>query len=124
MMVGFGIQLRELLVKLGPWARRVRPVEADPRSPALQLGGAFERGKCQGDTGESALVGIRCAFLGLDLLPKVMTAMLGIAEDVRVPALHLVADPVEDVVQAEMSGFLGHPRVEDDLELKIAELVG
>ena len=50
--------------------------------------------------------------------------MLGVAEDVRVAALHLVADAVEHVVEREMAGFLGHLRVEDDLELEIAELVG
>ncbi len=50
--------------------------------------------------------------------------MLGVAEDVRMPALHLVANAVDDVVQREFAGFLGHLRVEDDLELKIAELVG
>ena len=31
---------------------------------------------------------------------------------------------VDDVVQREMAGFLGHLRVEHDLELQIAELVG
>ena len=53
-----------------------------------------------------------------------MAAMLGVAEDVRVTAFHLVADPVEDVVEREMTGFLGHSRMEDDLELKIAKLIG
>ena len=31
---------------------------------------------------------------------------------------------VDDVVEREMAGFLGHVRVEHDLELKIAKLVG
>ena len=50
--------------------------------------------------------------------------MLGIAEDMRVAALQLVADAVEHVVEREMAGFLGHLRVEHDLELEVAELVG
>ena len=50
--------------------------------------------------------------------------MLGVAEDVRMPALHLVANAVEDVVQREFAGFLSHLGVEDDLELQIAKLVG
>ena len=50
--------------------------------------------------------------------------MLGVAEDVRVAALHLVADPLDHVVEREMAGVLGHLRVEHDLELKIAKLVG
>ena len=50
--------------------------------------------------------------------------MLGVAEDVRMAAFHLVADAVDDVVEREVAGFLGHLRVEDDLELEIAEFVG
>ena len=50
--------------------------------------------------------------------------MLAVAEYVRVTAFHLVGDAVEDVVEREMAGFLGHSAVEHHLELKIAELVG
>ena len=50
--------------------------------------------------------------------------MLGIAEDVRVAALHLVADAADHILERELAGFLGHLRVEHDLELEIAELVG
>ena len=50
--------------------------------------------------------------------------MLGVAEDVRVAAFHLVADAADDVLEREMSGFLSHLRVEHDLELQVAELVG
>src|SRR5947209_20629233 len=53
-----------------------------------------------------------------------MTAIFDIAEDVRVPAFHLVADAADDVLERELAGFLGHLRVEDDLELEIAEFVG
>jgi len=53
-----------------------------------------------------------------------MTAMLGIAEDVRVTAFHLAADLADNVLEREMAGFLGHLAVKDDLELEVAELVG
>ena len=53
-----------------------------------------------------------------------VAALVGAAEDVRVAALHLVADAVDHVVEREMAGILGHLRVEHDLELEIAELVG
>src|SRR5690348_14672521 len=39
-------------------------------------------------------------------------------------ALELVADAPEDVLERERAGFLGHLRVEDDLELEVAKLVG
>ena len=48
----------------------------------------------------------------------------GVAEDVRMAALELVADAVEHVVEGEMAGFLGHLRMEHDLELEVAKLVG
>ena len=94
-MVGLGLELGEFLVDLGARAGRVGPVEADASGSALELGGPFKRRQRQGNAGKRALVGIGGAFLGLDLLPQVMTAMLGIAEDVRVAALHLVANAVE-----------------------------
>ena len=53
-----------------------------------------------------------------------MAAVRGIAEDMRMAALHLVADAADHVVEREMAGFLGHLRMEHDLELEIAELVG
>ena len=50
--------------------------------------------------------------------------MLRVAEDVRMAALELVADAADHVLEREMAGFVGHLRVEHDLELEIAELVG
>ena len=91
-MLGLGVELGQFLVDLGARAGRVGPVEADAGGAALQLGGALQRRKRQRDAGERALVGVGGALLGLDLLPQMMAAMLGIAEDVRVAALHLVAD--------------------------------
>ena len=52
-----------------------------------------------------------------------MAARGRIAEDVRMAALQLVGDAVEHVGKREKAGFLGHPRMEHDLELEIAKLV-
>ncbi len=49
--------------------------------------------------------------------------MLGITEDVRMAAFHLVADAVQDVVERELAGFFGHPGMKHDLELQIAKLI-
>jgi hypothetical protein len=40
------------------------------------------------------------------------------------PALELVADPANDVVEREMAKLFRHLRVEDHLELEIAKLIG
>jgi hypothetical protein len=101
----------------------VHPHEADPGGATLQLGRTFQRWQRECNAGEGALVGIGGAFLGLDDLPEVMAAMLGIAEDVRVPALHLVGNALEHVLEREQASFFGHLSVEHDLELKIAELI-
>ena len=121
-MLALGVELGQFLVDLGARTGRVGPVEAGARGPALQLGGALERRKRQRNAGQGAVIGRLLALGGLDFLPA--GAVLGIAEDVRMAALHLVADARDHVVQREMAGFLGHLRVEHDLELEIAELVG
>src|SRR5205085_11101494 len=90
MMVGFGVQLGQFLVDLSAWATLVGPVEADASCAALQLGRAFKRRKGERDARQGALIGICRTFLGLDDLPEVVTAMLGVAEDVWMAALHLV----------------------------------
>src|SRR3546814_10441541 len=63
------------------------------------------------------------AFLGLDLFPQMVAAFGTVAEDVRVAALHLVADRGRDIGEVEQAGFLGHAGMEDDLEEQIAEFV-
>ena len=45
------------------------------------------------------------------------------AEDVRMAADHLVGDPARDVVEIELTRFLGHAGMEDHLQEEIAELV-
>lgn len=46
-----------------------------------------------------------------------------IAEDVRMPPFHLVADRRHDIGEGEVAGFLGDPAVEDDLKQQVAEFV-
>jgi hypothetical protein len=62
-------------------------------------------------------------LLGLDLFPEMMPALGLPEEDVRMAALHLLADRVDHVAEREMAGFLGHAAVEHDLEEQIAKLV-
>ena len=62
-------------------------------------------GVLQGHTGQGTPVFLVQAFGSLDLLPEVMTTFFCVAEDVWVPALQLLANPRDDVVQAEMAGF-------------------
>ena len=45
------------------------------------------------------------------------------AEDVRVAAVHLLADAARDVVEGELARLLGDDRVEVDLQQKVAELL-
>src|SRR3546814_13124361 len=56
------------------------------------------------------------AFLGLDLFPQMVAAFGTVAEDVRVAALHLVADRGRDIGEVDQAGFLGHAGMEDALE--------
>ena len=100
-MIGRGLgQFDQLLVDLGARAARIRPIEPGSRGALLQLGSALQRRQRQRNPGQCALVGLNGAFLGLDLLPQVMTAMLGITEDMRMTTLELVANPPNDVVDS------------------------
>src|SRR5690348_8269840 len=109
-MVGLGLELRQFLVNLASGSRSVRPVKANAGSTPLQFCGSLERRQGKGNACKSALVGACRAFLGLDRFPQMMAAMLGISEDVRVTALHLVADAIEHILDCEQAGFLGHLR--------------
>ena len=123
-VIGFGVELGQFLVDLGARARRVGPVEADASGASLELRRAFERRKRKCNTGQRAVVARFLALSSLDFFPQMMTAMLHVAEDVRVAAFHLVADAADDVLERELAGFFGHSRMKDDLELEIAEFVG
>src|SRR3954453_15677686 len=98
-MLSLGVEFGQFLVDLRAWAAHVWPVEPGTRGAALQFGGAFERRKRQRYARQGALVGTGGAFLGLDDFPQMVAAMLGIAEDVRVTALHLVANPADHVLE-------------------------
>ena len=121
-MIALGIELGQFLVDLGARTGWIGPVEAGARGTALQLGRPFERRKRQGNAGQGAFVGRYFALGGLDVLPA--GTVLGIAEDMRMTALELVADARDHVLEREMAGFVSHLRVEHDLELEIAEFVG
>jgi hypothetical protein len=104
------------------------PVEAGACGALLELFGAEQSGEAECDAVQRAcrlraLLRLRPPLRGLDLFPQMMAA-LGLAEeDMRVAALHLVADRSDHVREREMAGFLGHAAVEDHLEQQIAELV-
>src|SRR5258708_5457484 len=52
-----------------------------------------------------------------------MAAMLCVAKNMWVATLHFVGDAGEDIFQREQTFFFSHARMEDDLELEIAEFV-
>ncbi len=123
-----GFDFGQFLVDLGAGAARVGPVEAGARGAFLELlgakqGGEAERDAFEGAYGLRALTPLRPPLRGLDLFPQMMAALGCAEEDVRVAALHLVADRSDHVREREMAGFLGHAAVEDDLEQQIAEFV-
>jgi hypothetical protein len=70
-----------------------------------------------------------CALGGLEGFP-VADLLLGClvpafgAEDMRVPADHLVGDAADHGVEIERAFLFGHPGVVDDLEQQIPQLVG
>ena len=122
-MIALGIELGQFLVDLGARTGRIGPVEAGARGTALQLGRPLERRKRQRNAGQGAFVG-RASRSAALMSSHSRAAVLGIAEDMRMTALQLVADARDHVLEREMAGFLSHLRVEHDLELEIAELVG
>ena len=70
---------------------------------ARSSAGSARRNACK-----RALVGLAARSSALICLPQVMAAMLGVAEDVRMAALHLVADTIDHVLEREQAGFVGH----------------
>jgi len=121
-LLGFRVELGQLLVDLGPRACDVGPVETGPRRPPLQLLGALERRQRQRDAGQGAFVRPGPTLGRLEFLPA--RARRGAAEHMRVAPLKHVADRPEHIVQRKMSGFLSHLRVEHDLQLEVAKLAG
>ncbi len=107
----------------------VRPVEADARGTLLQFQRTLPFGHAARDAGERARVGIalRRALVGLDPLPGFGLLRdvreRRIREHVRMARDHLVADRRDDVAEVEIRRFLGHLRMEHDLQQQVAELV-
>jgi hypothetical protein len=96
---GGGVDLGQLLVDLGARPGDIGPVEADARGAALQLLGALEGGKGEGDSGQGALVlaAWRSAALSASQpgLSPASPKMCGMAAD------HLGADRRHDVIEAK-----------------------
>lgn len=116
-LVDFG----QLLVDLGSCAMRIGPVETDAGGASLELLCACQGRQCQRNTGEGGAIGERRALGRLDRFPPGRVAA---GEDMRMAPLELVADRGHDIAEAEETALLGDQRVENDLQLEVAKLVG
>ena len=119
-------QLLQLLGDLVEHPAGIRPVESASRGTALKLHGPREGRQRDGDAVHHAA----SAFgpfgrLHLLPLPRLLRRVhfVCVAEYVRVAPNHLAGNRVDDVLEAELTGFASHLRVEHDLEEQIAELV-
>ncbi len=122
-----GVELGELFAQLVDHTRSAGPVEAHACGPLAELGGPCERGQADGDTVEHTAPAARRAFARLLRLPGRRylrgAVRARLAEHVRVTALELVADRIDDVVECEDPGLLGDPGLAYHLEQQVAELV-
>jgi len=125
LVLGVGLALAvkflKLLIDLGSRPRGIRPIEPRPSGALLQFHRAIQRWKGRRHSVERAVLVLFLPFHRLDRVPT--RGFPRIAEYVRVPALQLVANAPDDVIQGEVAQLLRHLRVEDDLELEIAELI-
>jgi hypothetical protein len=105
----------------------IGPVEAHARGAFLQLLGAHQGGQGQRHVLQHAAPSPGGAFGGLDRLP-IQRLLFGglvpafVAEDMGVARDHLVGDGGHDLVEGEMPRLLGHLRVVDRLQEKVAQL--
>ena len=124
----------DLFLDLGDDVVRRGPVEPDPRRALLQLSRPQQGGESVCDVVEDAgpasfRTGARLPFPRLVDLPRqrlcrgVRDVDVAVAEDVGMPADHLVADSVHDAAEIEAARFARHLRVEDDLKEQVPELV-
>src|SRR5919107_1591340 len=120
-MAGFAVEFGKFLIYLLPRPCGIRPIKAYTCSSTLQFCRPLERREPQRYSGEGALVLLLLTLSGFDLFPS--WAELGVAEDVGVPSLQFIAYPVNHLIEVEVTGFFGYLRVEDYLELEIAEFV-
>ena len=125
-------QLPGLLVELGLGPRGVGPVEAHARRLGRHLEGLEDGGEALRDPVEQGRILLVLALGGaLGLLQGLPVAEhlargagLFVAEDVGMPADHLLGDPLDHAVDVKSPAFSGHVRVEDHLQQKVAQLTG
>jgi len=134
-----GLEFVSLFGELGKDAVDVGPIESDAGSFARELEGFQECGESarntiqDGGRGSRFLYNCLILFLGLsflllDLFPVAQDVGGGFgsggAEDVGVAANHLLVDLADDVGNIEALLFMCDLRVEENLEEKVAELLG
>ena len=131
-VIEFGFKLLDLLTELVDDGPRRGPIETDAGGAALYLGGAGEGGQRKRDPVEHAWRpphrrSLCCPLFALVLLPGFGLRRggldLGIAEDMRMAAHHLVGNRRRDMFKIEEAFFLGHARVKHDLKQQVAEFV-
>src|SRR5690625_3248339 len=117
--IHFRLQFVKLLVNLVEDRAHFGPVKADPRGPPLQLPGAQERGKREGDAIERALLPACGAFGRLYLFPapllRILAAIVRLIKNMRMPIDEFVGDRLRNLIEVEAAFLLRHARVEDDL---------
>ena len=119
----------DFLVQFGDHRFRAGPVETDARRAVLELHRALPFGHAARDAGEHGRVAIAGsgAFGMLERFPvarlRIGIGDIGVAENVRMPAPHLVGDRFDDPVEIECATLLGHARMEHDLQQQVAEFV-
>ena len=120
-----GLCLREFVQFLAQFVYRARdigPFETDPCCTLLQFVRAQQGGKRVCDAVHRAALSRSRPFCSLDILPPaVFHDAAFIAKDMRMARLHFVGDATCDVFEGKISGFLGHARMEHDLEKQITE---
>src|SRR5512139_394487 len=103
------------------------PVKTHACRPLLQSVCADERGHAPGHALENGFTVFVALFPFFDLLPVgedlLVRGELLIAEHMGMAAGHLLDVGFYDVLESELSLFLGDSRVENNLEQEVAELL-
>ena len=122
---GGGARSGELGQFLGDFRTRtgdVGPIEPDPGGAALDLVGAHQRGEGGSNPAQRPRARFFC---GLERLPvgRHRRQLRRVAEQMRVPAFHLVGDCRGDVGESEKAFILSDLCVENDLEEEVAKFL-